>query len=242
MLSVLCCSQGLLLFLCFMYVFGILPRPVCSLLQDGFTWPGTIVPGLFSALFQGQFSVDAFLLFCYNDFTASRQRRLMMRPVESLLGPVHAGRRTMEDTKSVNIQKKKKRAGLIWLTFLLIIPMAVLFIALGLNIAINRELTLNELKMDSMEQLLVLPFLQNLHQLTVTHSAYMCHNLFAVICFSHNYFTTNEKPRRPFWATLASCFSGLFCYSPFARDPMDERCAYFCVWRRMSASQTLRPR
>ena len=60
----------------------------------------------------------------------------------------------MEDTKSVNIQKKKKRAGLIWLTLLLIIPMAVLFIALGLNIAINRELTLNELKMDSMEQLL----------------------------------------------------------------------------------------
>ena len=39
-MSVLCCSQGLLLFLCFMYVFGILPRPVCSLLQDGFTWPG----------------------------------------------------------------------------------------------------------------------------------------------------------------------------------------------------------
>ena len=92
-----------------MYVFGILPRPVCSLLQDGFTWPGTIVPGLFSALFQGQFSVDAFLLFCHNVFTASRQRRLMMRPVESLLGPVHAGRRTIEDTKSVNIQKKKSR-------------------------------------------------------------------------------------------------------------------------------------
>ena len=62
--------------------------------------------------------------------------------------------------------------------------------------------------------LLVLPFLQNFHQLTVAHSACMCHNLFAVICFSHNYFTTNEKPRRPFWATLASCFSGLFCYSP----------------------------
>ena len=62
--------------------------------------------------------------------------------------------------------------------------------------------------------LLGLPFLQNFHQLTVAHSACMCHNLFAVICFSHNYFTTNEKPRRPFWATLASCFSGLFCYSP----------------------------
>ena len=61
--------------------------------------------------------------------------------------------------------------------------------------------------------LLVLPFLQNFHQLTVAHSACMCHNLFAVIYFSHNYFTTNEKPRRPFWATLASCFSGLFCYS-----------------------------
>jgi len=54
--------------------------------------------------------------------------------------------------------------------------------------------------------LLGLPFLQNFHQLTVAHSACMCHNLFAVICFSHNYFTTNEKPRRPFWATLASCF------------------------------------
>ena len=63
--------------------------------------------------------------------------------------------------------------------------------------------------------LLVLPFLQNFHQLTVAHSACMCHNLFAVMYFSHNYFTTNEKPRRPFWATLASCFSGLFCYSPF---------------------------
>lgn len=65
--------------------------------------------------------------------------------------------------------------------------------------------------------LLVLPFQQNFHQLTVAHSACMCHNLFAVICFSHNYFTTNEKPRRPFWATLASCSSGLFCYSPFHR-------------------------
>lgn len=64
--------------------------------------------------------------------------------------------------------------------------------------------------------LLVLPFLQNFHQLTVAHSACMCHNLFAVMYFSHIYFTTNEKPRRPFWATLASCFSGLFCYSPFA--------------------------
>jgi len=63
--------------------------------------------------------------------------------------------------------------------------------------------------------LLVLPFLQNFHQLTVAHSACMCHNLFAVMYFSHIYFTTNEKPRRPFWATLASCFSGLFCYSPF---------------------------
>lgn len=65
--------------------------------------------------------------------------------------------------------------------------------------------------------LLVLPFLQNLHQLTVAHSACMCHNLFAVIYFSQIYFTTNRKPRRPFWATLASCFSGLFCYSPFFR-------------------------
>ena len=60
-----------------------------------------------------------------------------------------------------------------------------------------------------------LPFLQNFHQLTVAHSACMCHNLFAVMYFSHIYFTTNKKPRRPFWATLASCFSGLFCYSPF---------------------------
>ena len=62
--------------------------------------------------------------------------------------------------------------------------------------------------------LLVLPFLQNFHQLTVAHSACMCHNLFAVMYFSHIYFTTNKKPRRPFWATLTSCFSGLFCYSP----------------------------
>ena len=70
--------------------------------------------------------------------------------------------------------------------------------------------------------LLVLPFLQNFHQLTVAHSACMCHNLFAVICFSHNYFTTNEKPRRPFWATLASCFSGLFCYSPFSLPQLED--------------------
>ena len=60
-----------------------------------------------------------------------------------------------------------------------------------------------------------LPFLQNFHQLTVAHSACMCHNLFAVMYFSHIYFTTNKKPGRPFWATLASCFLGLFCYSPF---------------------------
>ena len=73
--------------------------------------------------------------------------------------------------------------------------------------------------------LLGLPFLQNFHQLTVAHSACMCHNLFAVIYFSHNYFTTNEKPRRPFWATLASCFSGLFCYSPFLPECSEKKCS-----------------
>ena len=93
--------------------------------------------------------------------------------------------------------------------------------------------------------LLVLPFLQNFHQLTVAHSACMCHNLFAVICFSHNYFTTNEKPRRPFWATLASCFSGLFCYSPFGCNPVDydgrlvfaeAHCGYFGTVNRARGS------
>ena len=78
--------------------------------------------------------------------------------------------------------------------------------------------------------LLGLPFLQNFHQLTVAHSACMCHNLFAVIYFSHNYFTTNEKPRRPFWATLASCFSGLFCYSPFVyRSEESPSCLIICL-------------
>ena len=84
--------------------------------------------------------------------------------------------------------------------------------------------------------LLVLPFLQNFHQLTVAHSACMCHNLFAVICFSHNYFTTNEKPRRPFWATLASCFSGLFCYSPLLQ-PLPLFCT-FCDLGAISCFET----
>ena len=54
--------------------------------------------------------------------------------------------------------------------------------------------------------LLRLSFLQNFRQLTVAHSARMCHNSFAVIYFSQTYFTTNKKPRRPFWAVSTSCF------------------------------------
>ena len=70
-----------------------------------------------------------------------------------------------------------------------------------------------------------LPFLQNCRQLTVAHSACMCHNLFAVICFSHFHFTTNKKPRRPFRAPRLLVFSGPFCYSPFfyARKPHEIR-------------------
>ena len=53
--------------------------------------------------------------------------------------------------------------------------------------------------------LLGLPFLQNFRQLTVAHSARMCHNSFAVIYFSQTYFTTNKKPRLPFWVVSTSC-------------------------------------
>ena len=62
---------------------------------------------------------------------------------------------------------------------------------------------------------LELPFLQNFRQLTVAHSACMCHNLFAVFCFSHFHFTTNKKSRRPFLTPRLLVFSGPFCYSPF---------------------------
>ena len=40
--------------------------------------------------------------------------------------------------------------------------------------------------------LLVLPFLQNFHQLTVAHSACMCHNLFAVIFFTQLFYHKRE--------------------------------------------------
>ena len=53
--------------------------------------------------------------------------------------------------------------------------------------------------------LLGLPFLQNFRQLTVAHCARMCHNSFAVIYFSQTYFTTNKKPRLPFWVVSTSC-------------------------------------
>ena len=53
----------------------------------------------------------------------------------------------------------------------------------------------------------------------------MCHNLFAVMYFSQIYFTTNKKPRRPFWPVSTSYFFGLFCYSPF-RYYTDEMMLY----------------
>ena len=66
-------------------------------------------------------------------------------------------------------------------------------------------------------------FLRNFRQLTVAHSARMCHNSYAVLLFSQTYFTTDKRLRRPFWPPRSLVFSGVFATAPV--------CRYICFAR-----------